>query len=378
MNHDLIDDDLEIGQNPIGDHLMKIAPVFKGNTDKSAYKRDKVCTICGSPFSLLGSNQKHTCGFCYRGLCSRCSSQQIYEPVKHEIIKICDNCYSEYIKTQITSKIQFEIMDEQAQIRFIQNKLDLERVLFLKEHETSHELKSKIIIEEGKANSNAKNDYKRKDKVMAAISQLDDVIIKLESKVVENSLFLKGKILKISQYNNEISDSKSQNQTEIYETQELMERIHACQEDNENLKEKIRKIELDKVTDEQTISSNEVELSIKIDRLKAEIENIGKNCKKMEKRISELRNEGGVKIAAVNQLSQSILISKDGINPSIFCAQLDNPYKSAKEQYKFNQQEIDELKYELEDLRDTDKEEFNAQEFSLPPEHIENKKCIII
>ncbi|CAG9312769.1 unnamed protein product [Blepharisma stoltei] len=378
MNLENVDDDLQAGPLPLTSDLLNLTPLSSPTTDKVAYKKDKVCTICGSPFSLLGSNQKYTCGFCYRGVCNKCSMQQIYEPVKREILKICDNCYTQFIQTQITSKVQFEIMDVQAQIRFIQEKVDEEIKALNKERDLCKELKSKILIEEGKINHNLRSDQKRKEKVEDAIEKLDDVIMKLESKVVELQLHLKGKEMKIAQYKEEIEDLKLQTATERVNREDLKEKIDACRADNKTVEEQIKKAEEDKIQEANiVVSSNEVELTLKIDRLKAEIRELEKTNIKAERKIAELRNEGGVKIATVSQLSNSILISSTGINPEAFCAQFDNPYKMAKEQFKFNQQEIEELKYELEELRDTDKEVFNADEYSLPPLQSQSKRCTI-
>ncbi|CAG9312765.1 unnamed protein product [Blepharisma stoltei] len=329
-------------------------------TDKSAYKKDKNCSICGSPFTLLGSTQKNVCQFCYHGVCGRCCSQTVYEAIKDEALKICDNCYSEYIKTQVTSKIQFEIMDVKAQNRFIEEQIVKEQKAYESEKEMYQKGKQKYKEIEEKIDQNNKRTIRQRDKIQASIGRIGEMMIKLEAKVEELSLIAQAKEIKVNNYKNEISDIQGNTDKNNNACSDIKNSIEEYNIVNTKINDDIVRSQ-----EEQELGilnsfrpSDEVELTFKLRRLRTQIEEQRAENKRLEKKKQELRKEGGAKTAAVSALSTSLLVSQGGSNPVTFCAKIMNPIKIMKimkEKAGTQEEEINALKKELEEIKNSEK-----------------------
>lgn len=84
------------------DYFIIMSNIFNPQVNRKAHKDDKKCTVCYSQFSLLGSNKKHYCKFCFRGVCRKCSSKRGYQPELQGRYRICDDCYQ---KAQSSSQL---------------------------------------------------------------------------------------------------------------------------------------------------------------------------------------------------------------------------------------------------------------------------------
>ena len=112
--------------------------------NKLAYKEDKVCSVRGCVFGILGASKKHFCKFCYRGVCGKCSSRQDFHADLGKAVRFCDSCFSRRIKDSVESAHVEDLRKAQDNIRKLQETLVAERLTVLEQQDRRASLLNRL------------------------------------------------------------------------------------------------------------------------------------------------------------------------------------------------------------------------------------------
>ncbi|CAG9315062.1 unnamed protein product [Blepharisma stoltei] len=160
--------------------------------DKLLYLNDKLCSICGCLFSLLGPNRKKCCTFCYKAVCHKCSMQKTYNSQTKSMSRLCDNCQGKFIQSNVSMPFTVKIAKVKSAINKLNKKIKQEQSAINEENKKISDLLSKISFLELR-NMSANEEKQLK------ISSLENEIIKLKKEIKE----LKAKATSLSEVKND-------------------------------------------------------------------------------------------------------------------------------------------------------------------------------
>lgn len=105
--------------------------------------RSKVCNLCISQFNIF-TLPRHVCKSCYKFVCLRCSSKQIWNLSKGVPLRICDSCYVENLKNQISSNYKSDKERIIIEIDNLIEKCELEKSHGIHENHLNEKLQNDI------------------------------------------------------------------------------------------------------------------------------------------------------------------------------------------------------------------------------------------
>jgi chromosome segregation ATPase len=263
----------------------------------------KVCSICELQFNCIFA-RRYICQFCYKGVCSGCSLQKYYNDDTRSLDRICDTCYSGFLKLPVSERNNIEKEKLSADIALIRNKIQAEKKAIGRENLIIEELQKDI------------HEYHQQiidiDKDMRSdLNSLEQEVEKIEKDYQDLNSRLESVIIHNWESDFKIKALTAENQEFSTFGVDLEERINTAQEDVQELLRKINK------TDPVTRKSETHAENIKIYRIKQEIINITKekteNYTKIEKMKENQRIKNETFLMLFNKLA-SITKPSEEIN----------------------------------------------------------------
>ena len=92
---------------------------------KHQWRKDKACTICHSPFGVVGLIfiRRYFCKICYRGICSKCSAVEIDQKDPKNLELMCKMCCRTESETG-QGDMQEYITDSDGELQELRNKIE--------------------------------------------------------------------------------------------------------------------------------------------------------------------------------------------------------------------------------------------------------------
>ncbi|CAG9315587.1 unnamed protein product [Blepharisma stoltei] len=287
------------------DYFIIMSNVFNPQANRKAYRLDKICIVCSSKFSLLGSNKKHHCKFCFRGVCRKCSTNKGYQPELQGRYRICDNCYNKALESQKTSQKAVESTPE---------------VIEDEANESAEEKKYEELTKKLEEEFSAK-----KAELEAEISKINEEKGKIEleenglRRLIEDSgKEMRKKDIRIIATREKIQELKKDTTADRERVKELHKLIKDQEVENDHLKEKLeetrveRSRSIDSIDDSSSFS--EKPLKQTLDSIKEQTDALKQEIDEMKNRMDEIREELNEKKAEAGVLEKTIEMKSTG-NP---------------------------------------------------------------
>ncbi|CAG9313636.1 unnamed protein product [Blepharisma stoltei] len=261
--------------------------------DQNAYKKDKFCSICGQLF-LYGLNQKLTCQVCFRGVCGKCSVQQKSSEESSELVRVCNNCCSKNLQAQVNEQFNSQLIILREEVDALSQKLsiateetkiesDLKRQV--KEHykkqledTTREEMEIKNAMENFKQN-NIKLDLQS--------TQMEKKI----ERMIEESKNKDLLITAVKEQSEEIQIQIGKNQEQA---ESLKQTINDQKSENDKIAEEVKRVEEGKANSKdiqiELKNSNEMELALKLSRIREKIDEKKEEISQFYRRLMESRD----------------------------------------------------------------------------------------
>ncbi|CAG9326362.1 unnamed protein product [Blepharisma stoltei] len=246
--------------------------------DRDHYKKDKLCTVCATQFGRIGivHAKKHFCKFCYRGVCAKCSSQQIHHPEYKEPKRICNKCFQKVLAIHSSTSAQEEVKRVLGDMSSAEEQL--RNLIIEKENEKANR-------EEWERKVAAK--LEEREKLTQSEAELEELKKQLEDLNLQN-LELNKRIVELEGEKKNLREKEIEHENENY-TEEEYERLIKTKLD-EIETETVEGNRLKKMIEEYRSllkQCNFEDLDKEYDEVKEKIEKESEEIKKLEELISK-------------------------------------------------------------------------------------------
>ena len=270
---------------------------LKSNRKSASFvysKQDLSCPNCKAAFKVTIPNHKSNCALCNISYCLNCLPNKV--PLltnSNSSQQICSKCYESCwgmpeVKL-LDTKFQEAVMEYQETLQKT-NEIDLKRKEALERLRSLNLTFSKI-----------QDDWAEKtEKMQEEALTLHAENIEIENHCKELNEIKGHKLQEIEETNStiallnqEIEESKAQNLRDIERISQLEVLIREQTNENHKISESLKKAEMDKKENEETLKTDEAGLNLKLNKLKEHTEELRKQNEVLRKRLKESRKDEG-------------------------------------------------------------------------------------